>query len=161
MNKLEKKIRERIKNEYRYPHDIEAVASDIYKLKLSGELSDTTLLVDFLDSVACSKYTDIANITYEYLERLAQSQGALMYEEYQKIAHLFDSINILIYLGVKSDDCVLERSERLILNLLDKKDKAMRAALDGSKPWVNKILQNTKRASSIDKKSIVNRNSPS
>lgn len=36
MNKPEKKIRENIGKGYRYPHDIESVASGIYNLEKKG-----------------------------------------------------------------------------------------------------------------------------
>ncbi|MFD1885034.1 hypothetical protein [Paenibacillus wenxiniae] len=144
MNKLEKSIREKMKKEYRYPHDIEAIASAIYTLKVANEkvaseFDIKPILIDFLQSVTCSTYSDIVNITYQYIKQLAQHQGKLMDEEYQKIAHLFDSIHIFVELGIEYDDGVLEKSEKLILDVLGKRGDVLLPMLDDSKPWWDEI----------------------
>jgi len=138
---IRKSIQEKLEKEYRYPHDIEVIASAIYTLKMANELDVQPLLVAFLDRVACSTYSDIVTITYQYLKRLAQSQGKLMDEEYQKIAHLFDSIHIFLDLGIEHDNCVLEKSEKLILDVFAKRGRAFLPIMDESKPWWNEVLQ--------------------
>ncbi len=144
MNRLEQSIREKMKKEYRLPHDIEAIAAAIYTLKVADK-SDTKLIIaDFLESVACSKYSDIVNITYQYLKQLAQNQGKLTDEEYQKIAHLFDSIHIFLDLGMGNEHNVVEKSERLILDLLDKRGATILSTSDTSKPWWNEVRRKYK-----------------
>ncbi len=136
-----KSIQEKLKKEYRYPHDIEAIASAIYTLKMANPLDIQPLVVEFFNRVACSTYSDIVNITYQYLKRLAQYQGKMMDEEYQKIIHLFDSIHIFVNLGIEHDDCVLKKSEELILDVSAKRGKTSLPIVDESKPWWNEVLE--------------------
>ncbi len=140
MNKLEKNIRAKMQKEYRYPHDIEVIAAEIYTWKVGNKLDIQPILVDFLQSVNCSTYRDIVHITYQYVKRLAQNQGKLLDEEYQKIAHLYDSIHIFVELGMEHDDSMLEGLERLMLEVLSKRGQAIFPNLDDTKPWWHELL---------------------
>ena len=83
-----------IKKGYRLPHDIEVVACEIYYSSEYNELICKNIVNDFINSVVTSKYSNIVEITYDYMSRLIYSDGNLLYEEFLKVLHLFDSINI-------------------------------------------------------------------
>ncbi|ELK4757188.1 hypothetical protein RVT21_004481, partial [Escherichia coli] len=63
-------------------------------------------------------------------------ESNLLYEEYEKIGHLFDSINILIELGVPQEDGILKKSDAVILDVLKrKKGKVLISNFNSGKAW--------------------------
>lgn len=139
MKNTEQDVLMRMGREYRFPHDIEYLATIIYNLKKSNGLKDDGLVTKFVQSVRESKYHDIVNLTFGYLKDLSESDGELLFEEYNKIAHLFNSINILIALGVPHDENVLKNAEELLLHVLrTKKGRQLLSDENNSYPWWGK-----------------------
>lgn len=100
-----------IKKGYRLPHDIEVVACEIYYSSEYNELICKNIVNDFINSVVTSKYSNIVEITYDYMSRLIYADGELLYEEFLKVLHLFDSINIFFCLGINESHDVIEKSD--------------------------------------------------
>nr|WP_303802306.1 hypothetical protein [Snodgrassella alvi] len=100
-----------IKKGYRQPHDIEVVACEIYYSSEYNKLICKNIVNDFINSVVTSKYSNIVEITYDYMSRLIYSDGDLLYEEFLKVLHLFDSINIFFCLGINESHDVIEKSD--------------------------------------------------
>lgn len=140
MNKSEKRIRENIGKGYRYPHDIESVASAIYNLEKKGGVTDKTLINDFIESINASQYSDIVNITYDYFKRLAQYEHSLIGEEKEKILKLYESINILLYLGAEGGDSVPDDLETIIIGMLARRKLVLPPVTESSSPWWKVLL---------------------
>ena len=100
-----------IKKGYRLPHDIEVVACEIYYSSEYNKLICKNIVNDFINSVVTSKYSNIVEITYDYMSRLIYADGELLYEEFLKVLHLFDSINIFFCLGINVSHDVIEKSD--------------------------------------------------
>nr|WP_303831915.1 hypothetical protein [Snodgrassella alvi] len=100
-----------IKKGYRLPHDIEVVACEIYYSSEYNKLICKNIVNDFINSVVTSKYSNIVEITYDYMSRLIYADGELLYEEFLKVLHLFDSINIFFCLGINESHDVIEKSD--------------------------------------------------
>lgn len=109
-----------IKKGYRLPHDIEVVACEIYYSSEYNKLICKNIVNDFINSVVTSKYSNIIEITYNYMIRLIYSDGNLLYEEFLKVLHLFDSINIYFYLGMNESLDVIEKSDVAMMFFLKK-----------------------------------------
>ena len=65
-------------------------------------------------------YKNIIEITYNYMSKLIYFEGNLLYEEYLKILHLFDSINIFFHLGLNESGKYMEMSDSDICFLIKK-----------------------------------------
>lgn len=132
----EQKIKAIIAKGYRYPHDIERLAGKIYALLCAGELKNRAIVQEFVSSINSSKFADILWITFNYLIQLSNDESNLLYEEYEKIGHLFDSINILIELGVPEENGVLKKTDAAILDVLKrKKGKVLISNFNSGKEW--------------------------
>lgn len=109
---------------YKLPHDIEVVAHKIYALSLSEEnFANNDIISKFIDSILTSKYKNIIEITYNYMNKLIYFDGNLLYEEYLKILHLFDSLNIFFYFGLNESSKYKEMSDYDIRLLIKKYPK--------------------------------------
>lgn len=109
---------------YKLPHDIEVVAHKIYALSLSEEnFANNDIISKFIDSVLTSEYKNIIEITYNYMNKLIYFDGNLLYEEYLKILHLFDSLNIFYYFGLNESSKYKEMSDYDIRLLIKKHPK--------------------------------------
>lgn len=109
---------------YNLPHDIERVAHKIYELSLLEKSSTNNNIINkFIDSIHKSKYKNIIGICYNYLNKLSNYDGDLLYEEYLKALHLFDSINILFYFGLNESSLYIEMSDSDICHLIKKYSK--------------------------------------
>lgn len=132
----EQKIKVIIAKGYRYPHDIERLAGKIYTLLCAGELKNRAIVQEFISSINSSKFPNILEITFDYLIQISNDESNLLYEEYEKIGHLFDSINILIELGVPQEDGILKKSDAVILDVLKrKKGKVLISNFNSGKAW--------------------------
>lgn len=132
----EQKIKAIISKGYRYPHDIERLAGNIYALLCTGELKNRTIVHEFISSINSSKFPNVLGITFDYLLRLSNDESNLLYEEYEKIGHLFDSINILIELGVPQEGGILKKSDAVIISVLKrKKGKVLISNFNSGKSW--------------------------
>ncbi|HBA3752443.1 TPA: hypothetical protein J5G91_004717, partial [Escherichia coli] len=132
----EQKIKAIIAKGYRYPHDIERLAGNIYGLLCAGKLKNRAIVQEFISSINSSKFPNILGITFNYLIQISNDESNLLYEEYEKIGHLFDSINILIELGVPQEDGILKKSDAVILNVLKrKKGKVLISNFNSGKAW--------------------------
>jgi len=146
VNKSEKKIRENIEKGYRYPYDIESVASAIYNLEKKGGVTDKTLINDFIESINASQYSDIVNITYDYFKRLAQDEYSLIGEEKEKILKLYESINILLYLGAEAGDSVPDDLETIIIGMLARRKLVLPPVTESSSPWWKALLVKSRQS---------------
>lgn len=127
---------------YTYPHDIERLAREIYELPDADKLKNKNIISDFILSVNDSEFHNIVEITFEYLTGLVESDKELLYEEYEKIGHLFDSINIFIRLGLCHDKCIITRVDALIINLLTtRKGKVLFSNFSSDKAWWYRISE--------------------
>ncbi|QHM70987.1 hypothetical protein [Mixta intestinalis] len=128
---------------YRLPHDIEVVAGEIYCALQHKELASDDVINEFINSVVTSKYKDIVEITYNYMNRLIYSGDNLLYEEFLKVLHLFDSINILSFLGLDVSAEIIEKSDADMIFFLKRYDKwAKQFILEyiKGKQWWQRIL---------------------
>ena len=146
MNRSKKKIRENIVKGYRYPHDIESVVSAIYNLEKKGGETDKTLINDFIESINASQYRDIVNITYDYFKRLAQDEYSLIGEEKEKILKLYESINILLYLGAEAGDSVPDDLETIIIGMLARQKLVLPPVTESSSPWWKALLVKSRQS---------------
>ncbi|MFK2915550.1 hypothetical protein [Pseudomonas sp. 3HC3] len=125
---------------YRRPHDIEMLASEIYRWLCNDKLTGRKILMEFVLSVNDSKFPDIIKLTFEYLKRLSTHESELLYEESEKIGHLFESINIMITLGLHHDVNIIKESDELIINALkSKRFTSLPKQINTEKPWWNRI----------------------
>lgn len=109
---------------YKLPHDIEIVAHKIYALSQSEKSSAINDMINkFNASILTSMYKNIIEITYNYMSKLIYFEGNLLYEEYLKILHLFDSINIFFHLGLNESGKYMEMSDSDICFLIKKNPK--------------------------------------
>lgn len=132
----EQKIKAIISKGYRYPHDIERLAGNIYALLCTGELKNRTIVHEFISSINSSRFPNVLGITFDYLLRLSNDESNLLYEEYEKIGHLFDSINILIELGFPQEGGVLKKSDAVIISVLKrKKGRVLISNFNSGKSW--------------------------
>lgn len=70
--------------------------------------------------------------------RLIYSDGNLLYEEFLKVLHLFDSINIYFYLGMNESLDVIEKSYVAMMFFLKKYAKWRGDIISShieNKPW--------------------------
>jgi hypothetical protein len=86
------------------------VAGNILRITAQRINSDD-VINEFINSVVTSKYKDIVEITYNYMNRLIYSGDNLLYEEFLKVLHLFDSINTLSFLGLNVSAEIIEKSD--------------------------------------------------
>ncbi|MBI6888895.1 MULTISPECIES: hypothetical protein [Pseudomonas] len=136
----EKKIMATIRKGYRRPHDIEMLASEIYTWLCNDKLASREILMEFVSSVNNSKFPDVIQLTFEYLKRLSTHESELLYEESEKIGHLFDSINIMTTLGLHHDDNIIKESDELIINTLkSKRFTNPPKQINTEKPWWSRI----------------------
>ena len=132
----EQKIKAIIAKGCRYPHDIERLAGNIYALLCAGKLKNRAIVQEFISSINSSKFPNILGVTFNYLIQISNNESNLLYEEYEKIGHLFDSINILIELGVPQEDGILKKSDAVILDVLKrKKGKVLISNFNSGKAW--------------------------
>lgn len=126
---------------YKSSHDIEMVATSLYSLILNKKSVDLILIEKFIRSINESMYPNVIDITCEYLERLVNYDGVLLYEEFLKISHLFNSINILFFLYNKNDIALLTEVDDLFLAALKKYPKWYKALLaeQSNDIWWNRI----------------------
>ena len=132
-----------IKKGYRLPHDIEVVACEIYYSSEYNKLICKNIVNDFINSVVTSKYSNILEITYDYMSRLIYSDRDLLYEEFLKVIHLFDSINIFFCLGLNEHLDVIEKSDVAIVFFLKKYGKWSRNVISShieNKQWWQRII---------------------
>lgn len=128
---------------YRLPHDIEVVAGEIYSALQHKELTSDDVINEFINSVVTSKYKDIVEITYNYMNRLIYSGDNLLYEEFLKVLHLFDSINTLSFLGLNVSSEIIEKSDADMIFFLKKYDKWARKFISkyiSGKQWWQRIV---------------------
>ncbi|MCL1917139.1 MAG: DUF4303 domain-containing protein [Peptococcaceae bacterium] len=113
-----------IEKGYRIPHDIEKVAQSIYTfcLNSSNSAECERLISLFLKSVKQSRFEDIFERTAAYLFKLANSEK-LLYEEFFKAIHLYDSLKRFSYLGLTDETCCMDRAEECIRRLFSKYPK--------------------------------------
>lgn len=132
-----------IKKGYRLPHDIEVVACEIYYSSEYNKLICKNIVNDFINSVVTSKYSNIVEITYDYMSRLIYSDGDLLYEEFLKVLHLFDSINIFFCLGINESHDVIEKSDVDMVFFLKKYKKWSKNIVSShieNKPWWQRVI---------------------
>ena len=132
-----------IKKGYRLPHDIEVVACEIYYSSKYNKLIYESIINDFINSVVTSNYNNILEITYDYMSRLIYSDRDLLYEEFLKVIHLFDSINIFFCLGLNEHLDVIEKSDVAIVFFLKKYGKWSRNVISShieNKQWWQRII---------------------
>ena len=132
-----------IKKGYRLPHDIEVVACEIYYSSEYNKLICKNIVNDFINSVVTSKYSNIVEITYDYMSRLIYSDGDLLYEEFLKVLHLFDSINIFFCLGINESHDVIEKSDEAMMFFLKKYAKWRGDIISShiaNKPWWQRVI---------------------
>ncbi|MFC6119457.1 hypothetical protein ACFPZP_00005 [Citrobacter bitternis] len=128
---------------YRLPHDIEVVAGEIYSALQHKELTSDDVINEFINSVVTSKYKDIVEITYNYMNRLIYSGNNLLHEEFLKVLHLFDSINTLSFLGLNVSAEITEKSDADMIFFLKKYDKWARRIISKyilGKQWWQRIV---------------------
>ena len=128
---------------YRLPHDIEVVAGGIYSALQHKELTSDDVINEFINSVVTSKYKDIVEITYNYMNRLIYSGDNLLHEEFLKVLHLFDSINTLSFLGLNVSAEITEKSDADMIFFLKKYDKWARRIISKyilGKQWWQRIV---------------------
>ncbi|MET3701694.1 hypothetical protein [Citrobacter sp. UYEF32] len=128
---------------YRLPHDIEVVAGEIYSALQHKELTSDDVINEFINSVVTSKYKDIVEITYNYMNRLIYSGDNLLHEEFLKVLHLFDSINTLSFLGLNVSAEITEKSDADMIFFLKKYDKWARRIISKyilGKQWWQRIV---------------------
>ncbi|WP_108701515.1 hypothetical protein [Phytobacter sp. SCO41] len=128
---------------YRLPHDIEVVAGEIYSALQHKELTSDDVINEFINSVVTSKYKDIVEITYNYMNRLIYSGNNLLHEEFLKVLHLFDSINTLPFLGLNVSAEITEKSDADMIFFLKKYDKWARRIISKyilGKQWWQRIV---------------------
>lgn len=128
---------------YRLPHDIEVVAGEIYSALQHKELTSDDVINAFINSVVTSKYKDIVEITYNYMNRLIYSGDNLLHEEFLKVLHLFDSINTLSFLGLNVSAEITEKSDADMIFFLKKYDKWARRIISKyilGKQWWQRIV---------------------
>lgn len=128
---------------YRLPHDIEVVAGEIYSALQHKELTSDDVINEFINSVVTSKYKDIVEITYNYMNRLIYSGDNLLHEEFLKVLHLFDSINTLSFLGLNVSAEITEKSDADMIFFLKKYDKWARRIIYKyilGKQWWQRIV---------------------
>ena len=136
----EQKMMTSITKGYRRPHDIEILASEIYKWLCSDKLADRRIVTEFVSSVNDSKFPDIIKLTFEYLKRLSTYEGELLYEEREKIGHLFESINIMTLLGLHHEDNIIMESDELIIKALKRKRITnLPDQINTDKPWWSRV----------------------
>lgn len=134
------KIMTDITNGYRRPHDIEILASEIYTWLCSDKLADRGIITDFVSSVNNSKFPNVITLTFEYLQRLSTHKGELLYEESEKIGHLFESINIMTILGLHHEDDIITESDDLIIKALkSKRITNLPDQINTDKPWWSRV----------------------
>lgn len=127
---------------YRLPHDVEVVAHKIYDVSQRTDFIDKDILQDFIYSVNNSKYKNIVEVTYNYMNRLIYSDR-LLYEEFLKVTHLFDSINIFISLGFKGSDDITDKSDADMIFFLKRYAKWSRTLKSGyieNKKWWKRVI---------------------
>ena len=132
-----------IKKGYRLPHDIEVVACEIYYSSEYNKLICKNIVNDFINSVVTSKYSNIVEITYDYMSRLIYADGELLYEEFLKVLHLFDSINIFFCLGINVSHDVIEKSDVDMVFFLKKYAKWRGDIISShiaNKPWWQRVI---------------------
>ena len=132
-----------IKKGYRLPHDIEVVACEIYYSSEYNKLICKNIVNDFINSVVTSKYSNIVEITYDYMSRLIYSDGNLLYEEFLKVLHLFDSINIFFCLGINESHDVIEKSDVDMVFFLKKYEKWSKNIISShieNKQWWQRVI---------------------
>lgn len=135
-------ITQLIKKGYRLPHDIEVVACEIYYSPEYNKLISENIVNDFINSVITSKYSNIVEITYNYMNKLIYSDGNLLYEEFLKVFHLFDSINIFFCLGLNESLDVIEKSDVAMVFFLKKYAKWSRNVISShieNKQWWQRV----------------------
>lgn len=128
---------------YRLPHDIEVVAGEIYSALQHKELTSDDVINEFINSVVTSKYKDIVEITYNYMNRLIYSGDNLLHEEFLKVLHLFDSINTLSFLGLNVSAEITGKSDADMIFFLKKYDKWARRIISKyilGKQWWQRIV---------------------
>lgn len=136
-------ITQLIKKGYRLPHDIEVVACEIYYSPEYNKLISENIVNDFINSVITSKYSNIVEITYNYMNKLIYSDGNLLYEEFLKVFHLFDSINIFFCLGLNESLDVIEKSDVAMVFFLEKYAKWSRNVISShieNKQWWQRVI---------------------
>ena len=132
-----------IKKGYRLPHDIEVVACEIYYSSEYNKLICKNIVNDFINSVVTSKYSNIVEITYDYMSRLIYADGELLYEEFLKVLHLFDSINIFFCLGINESHDVIEKSDVDMVFFLKKYEKWSKNIISShieNKQWWQRVI---------------------
>jgi len=128
---------------YRLPHDIEVVGGGVYSALQHKELTSDDVINEFINSVVTSKYKDIVEITYNYMNRLIYSGDNLLHEEFLKVLHLFDSINTLSFLGLNVSAEITEKSDADMIFFLKKYDKWARRIISKyilGKQWWQRIV---------------------
>ncbi|MHA8111813.1 hypothetical protein ACX122_01580 [Kosakonia cowanii] len=103
-------------------------------------MTDKTLINDFIESINASQYSDIVNITYDYFKRLVQYEHSLIGEEKEKILKLYESINILLYLGAEGGDSVPDDLETIIIGMLARRKLVFPPVTESSSPWWKALL---------------------
>ncbi|WP_349974938.1 hypothetical protein [Pseudomonas sp. WHRI 8519] len=149
----EQKIMTSIRKGYRRPHDIEILASEIYTWLCSNKLADREIVTEFVSSVDNSKFPDVIKLTFEYLKRLSTYKGDLLYEESEKIGHLFESINIMTILGLHHEDNIIKESDDLVIKALEsKRITNLPEQINTNKPWWSRVSAKHLKADSPNKK---------
>ena len=132
-----------IKKGDRLPHDIKVVACEIYYSSEYNKLICKNIVNDFINSVVTSKYSNIIEITYNYMIRLIYSDENLLYEEFLKVLHLFNSINIYFYLEMNESLDVIEKSDVAMMFFLKKYAKWRGDIISShieNKPWWQRAI---------------------
>ncbi|MDX5631146.1 MULTISPECIES: hypothetical protein [unclassified Brenneria] len=127
---------------YKLPHDVEVVAYKIYDLSQCIDFIYNDIVKSFIHSVMNSKYNNIIEITYNYMNRLVYSDN-LLYEEFLKVIHLFDSINIFVFLGLKGPAGLIEKADADMLFFLKKHSKWSEILTSGyieNKKWWQRVV---------------------
>ncbi|MFJ4056182.1 hypothetical protein ACIPZC_22385 [Pseudomonas sp. NPDC089743] len=149
----EQKIMTSIRKGYRRPHDIEILASEIYTWLCSNKLADREIVTEFVSSVDNSKFPDVIKLTFEYLKRLSTYKGDLLYEESEKIGHLFESINIMTILDLHHEDNIIKESDDLVIKALEsKRITNLPEQINTNKPWWSRVSAKHLKADSPNKK---------
>ncbi|AFI88501.1 hypothetical protein EXT68_23390 [Pectobacterium parmentieri] len=128
---------------YRLPHDIEVVACEIYYALQGNERVYNDIINDFIKSVMDSKYSNIIEITYDYMDGLIYSDSNLLHEEFLKVIHLFDSINIFIFLELKGPDDIIGKSDAAMIFFLKKYakwSKGVTSVYIENKKWWQRVI---------------------